>query len=56
MFILDTDTLTHFLRGREQVTERVEQASEEVVITLIGRIEILQGRFASYSKRRTGND
>jgi hypothetical protein len=38
MFILDTDTLSHFLRVHDRVTQRVQQAAEEVVITLITRI------------------
>ena len=46
MFLLDTDTLSLLLRGHPRVTERVAQATEEVAITLITRIEILQGRFA----------
>lgn len=54
MFVLDTDTLSHFLRAQGRVTERVEQAREEVVITLISRIEILQGRFASVFKAVDG--
>ena len=47
MFVLDTDILSLLLRGQPGVTERVAQATEEVAITLISRIEILQGRFAS---------
>jgi tRNA(fMet)-specific endonuclease VapC len=54
MFILDTDTLSHFLRVHGRVTERVKQAGEEVVITLISRIEVLQGRFASVLKAEDG--
>ncbi len=50
MFILDTDILSLLLRGHARVTERVAQATEEVAITLITRIEILQGRFASVLK------
>ena len=46
MFLPDTDTLLLLLRGHPRVTERVAQATEEVAITLITRIEILQGRFA----------
>jgi tRNA(fMet)-specific endonuclease VapC len=46
MFVLDTDTLSLLFRAHARVTERVAQATEEVVITLISRIEILQGRFA----------
>lgn len=50
MFVLDTDTLSHFLIAQGRVRERVEQADEEVVISVISRIEILQGRFASVLK------
>lgn len=46
MFLLDTDTLSLLLRGHPRVAERMAQATEEVAITLITRIEILQGRFA----------
>ena len=54
MFVLDTDTLSHFLRSRGRVVERIEQAREEVVITLISQIEVLQGRFASVLKAEDG--
>jgi len=55
MFVLDTDTLSHLLRSHGRVTMRVEQATEEVVITVISRIEILQGRFASVLKAEDGD-
>jgi tRNA(fMet)-specific endonuclease VapC len=54
MFVLDTDTLSLLLRAHVRVTERVAQAEEEVVITLITRIELLQGRFASVLKAENG--
>ena len=50
MFVLDTDILSLLLRAHARVTERLAQATEEVAITLISRIEILQGRFASVLK------
>jgi tRNA(fMet)-specific endonuclease VapC len=50
MFVLDTDILSLLLRAHACVTERVAHATEEVAITLISRIEILQGRFASVLK------
>jgi tRNA(fMet)-specific endonuclease VapC len=50
MFVLDTDMVSLLLRGHTRVTERVAQATEEVALTLISRIEILQGRFASVLK------
>jgi tRNA(fMet)-specific endonuclease VapC len=54
MFVLDTDTLSLLFRAHARVTERVAQATEEVVITLITRIEILQGRFAFMLKAENG--
>ena len=54
MFVLDTDTLSLLLRAHGRVTDRVAQATEEVAITLITRIELLQGRFASVLKAENG--
>jgi tRNA(fMet)-specific endonuclease VapC len=47
MFVVDTDMLTLLQHGHERVTERFRNADEEVATSLITRIEILQGRFAS---------
>ncbi len=55
MFVLDTDTLTLLFHAHRRMTERLEQATEEVVITVISRIEILEGRFASVFKAETGD-
>src|SRR5262245_38676757 len=54
MFILDTDTLTHLLYGHSRITERRGREGEDVFITAITRIEILQGRFASVVKAEDG--
>jgi tRNA(fMet)-specific endonuclease VapC len=54
MFVLDTDTLTHLLLGRPGVAERMRQAAGEVGITVVTRIEVLQGRFASVLKAEDG--
>lgn len=54
MFVFDTDTFTHFLRRHPRVTERRASATEEVGISVITRIEILQGRFASVLKAEDG--
>ena len=35
MFVLDTDTLSLLFRGHVQVTDRVGQATREVVLTVI---------------------
>jgi tRNA(fMet)-specific endonuclease VapC len=55
MVVLDADTLSLLLRGHPRVTERVAQAAEEVVISLVNRIEILQGRFAAVLKAENGD-
>lgn len=54
MFVLDTDVLSLLFRGHARVTARVSRATEEVAITLVSRIEILQGRFASVLKAENG--
>jgi predicted nucleic acid-binding protein len=54
MFVLDTDTLTHLLLGHQRVTEKRAQATEEVTLTAITRIEVLQGRFAAILKAEDG--
>ena len=54
MLVLDTDTLTHLLLGHKRVTEKRAQATEEVALSMVTRIEILQGRFASVLKAENG--
>lgn len=49
MTLLDTDTLSLYMAGHQRVTERVRQEGA-LTITVITRIEILQGRFASILK------
>jgi tRNA(fMet)-specific endonuclease VapC len=55
MFVLDTDTLTHLLLGHKRVTEKLAQTTLEVALTVVTRIEILQGRFASVLKAEDGD-
>ncbi len=54
MIILDTDTLTLLLTEHLQVAERYRREMEEVVLTIISRIETLQGRFATLLKAVDG--
>jgi len=54
MFVLDTDILTLFLRGHERITARRAQVMEEVALTTVTRIEMLQGRFAAILKAENG--
>ena len=47
MILLDTDTLSLLMHGHERLVQRVARQTESMAITLVTRIEILQGRFAS---------
>ncbi len=53
MNLLDTDTLTLLMYGHAKVTERVARA-EPIAITIVSRIEMLQGRFDSILKAADG--
>ncbi len=54
MILLDTDILTRYLAGHPRVLERVRLAEEVPATTVISRIEVLQGRFASILKAADG--
>jgi tRNA(fMet)-specific endonuclease VapC len=56
MIVLDTDTLTFFFREHSRVLERMRQANDEIATTIISRIEILQGRFATLLKAADGDE
>jgi tRNA(fMet)-specific endonuclease VapC len=46
MILLDTDTFSLLAVGHPRVTARFAAATDEVTITVVTRIEALQGRFA----------
>jgi tRNA(fMet)-specific endonuclease VapC len=50
MILLDTDTLTLYLNDHVRVVRRFESANEEPAISIVSRIEVQQGRFASVLK------
>jgi len=54
MIVLDTDTLTLYLRNHPRVVERHRNTEDEIVIPIISRIETLQGRFATLLKAADG--
>lgn len=56
MFVLDTDPLTHLLRGHARVVARRSRGTEEVVLTAITRIEVLRGRFDAVLKAADGGE
>jgi tRNA(fMet)-specific endonuclease VapC len=54
MIVLDTDTLTHLIAEHPRVVERYRREVDEVVITIMSRIEVLEGRFATLRKSANG--
>lgn len=51
MILLDTDTITHFSYGNENVRRKIEEAGdEELAVAIITRNEILRGRAESLLK------
>ena len=54
MHVLDTDTLTHLIRGHPRVLERASRVAADVFITEVTRIEQLRGRFDAVFKAESG--
>lgn len=54
MFVLDTDTLTHLLRGHARVVARRTREPADVALTAVTRIEVLRGRFDAVVKAADG--
>ncbi|MHB1423189.1 MAG: type II toxin-antitoxin system VapC family toxin [Gemmataceae bacterium] len=54
MIVLDTDTLTHLIAEHPRVSECYRRQVDEVVITIVSRIEVLEGRFATLRKAANG--
>lgn len=52
MFLLDTNTLSEFFKDHPKISARMNAVpgDEPVVTSIISRIEILEGRFASIKK------
>jgi tRNA(fMet)-specific endonuclease VapC len=57
MFVLDTDILTLLFAGHPRVSSRRDHVpSADIAITVISRIQSLQGRFEFLLKAATGDD
>jgi tRNA(fMet)-specific endonuclease VapC len=54
VILLDTDTLTLLALGHRQVSQRFQSTDEAVAITIVTRIEVLQGRFDFVMKAADG--
>ena len=53
MYVLDTDTLIYFLKGHQNVVERVtDTLSENITTTIINQAELLFGVFNSLKKKQ----
>ncbi len=54
-YVLDTDTFTHAHQARHGLRERIRAvaAPDEVVVSLVTRIEVLQGRYEAVKKAAT---
>ena len=50
MTLLDTDILTLLTQGHSRVQQRLDSVEDDIAITLVTRIEVLTGRFASILK------
>lgn len=54
MYILDTDILTHLYAGHSRVINRLQNIEDSsICITIITKIEMLQGRFSFLLKAAT---
>lgn len=56
MKVLDTDILSLLFANHARVVARYQAEAEEVVSTVVSRIEILQGRFATLVKAADGGE
>jgi predicted nucleic acid-binding protein len=57
MILFDTDTLTHFSYGNENVRRKIEEAGEEeLAVAIITRNEVLRGRADSLLKAANENE
>jgi len=57
IYLLDTDTFNHFHRGRAQVLDRTRSVGQQnLAITIITRVEVLQGRFEFLRKAANASE
>jgi tRNA(fMet)-specific endonuclease VapC len=54
VIVLDTDITSLLFSGHERVVARYQAETDEVVITTVTRIEMLEGRFATLLKAADG--
>src|SRR5262249_40628067 len=54
MILLDTDTFSLLVEGNARVAARFAAATDSVTITIVTRVEALQGRFAFLMRAADG--
>jgi tRNA(fMet)-specific endonuclease VapC len=54
MILFDTDLLSLYFWGHPRVVRRYHEAEDEIRITVVSRIEVLQGRFEAIRKAENG--
>src|SRR5262249_3647011 len=54
MTLLDTDTISLLLAGNKRVLSRLQQARDNLVISVITKVEILRGRYDFLLKASDG--
>src|SRR5437016_1124476 len=54
MKVLDTDILSLLFHDHPKVVERHQQENDELAITIVSRIQVLQGRFEMILKAADG--
>jgi tRNA(fMet)-specific endonuclease VapC len=50
MILLDTDILTLLLQGHDRVQGRLRSADDDIAITIVSWLEVMQGRFDALFK------
>jgi predicted nucleic acid-binding protein len=56
MILLDTDTFSHLTRGHEKVVARLATVTDDAAITIVTRVEALEGRLAFLKRAANGEE
>jgi len=56
MILLDTDTFSHLTRGHEKVVARLATVTDDAAITIVTRVEALEGRLSFLKRAANGEE
>lgn len=56
MILFDTDTLTHFAYGQDNVRRKLDETDDTLAITIITRYEVIRGRTETLLKAATEDE